>query len=64
MPRRNAPARRSRAGRRSPLVAVPGQRPTTDELARDLVDRGLCGPVILGPLARPWRRWRPSPAAR
>ncbi len=50
MPRRNRDARTRRAkrDRTTTSVSIPTTPTTTDELARDLVARGLRGRTILG----------------
>ncbi len=52
MPRRNRPPDRHRQMR---VAAVPETRPlpTTEQMARDLVRRGLASPQILGHPTRP-----------
>jgi hypothetical protein len=54
MPRRNLPPRCARGDRGAPAPQQLEVPATTDEMARSLVLRGLAGPVILGPLIRPW----------
>lgn len=49
MPRRT----RSRKSRRTP-TAIPEPDMTPDQLARDLVKRGLASPAVLGPGRHPW----------
>ena len=44
MPRRN----RARERHRPLVMVLPTRKPTTDDLARDLVARGLASPRILG----------------
>ena len=57
MPRRNRPVslRRLKAGRRARIVAAEPAR-TYQAMARDLVERGLASPLILGTRRPPTTR--------
>ena len=48
MPRRNRNTRRKRNYRETEPESVDTEVPTTDDLARDLVRRGLASPLITG----------------